>query len=149
MGFSCLLLIALTTGLVSCDKEDSQNQSTRERQLTAREWRITDITRKKVTNTTQDSSILKDCSADDRLSFTAGKAFNFKDNNTKCDTTIFQYDAGTWSLNSAQNVLSLAGGIRTQKWTILSMNDSLMNVEWLDSIAPTNKVLKTIKLKNK
>jgi hypothetical protein len=133
----------------SCDKDDDVNYTAKETQLMAREWKITEITRKSLNNPNQDSVIQKDCSADDRLAFTSNKQFQFKDGNSRCDTTIFQYDNGSWAFANNETVLKLTGSKRVQNWNIVTFNDSILKVQWLDSIATDNKVLKTISLKNK
>lgn len=139
--------------LVSCDKDkDEQPLTVKEKQLTAREWKITDITRPKISNPSQDSSIVKTCTSDDRLFFGVSgnnKSFQLKDNTVKCDSTIFFYDNGNWVINTAQDQVQLNGARRMQKWQILMLNDSIMKVQWRDSTSTTNNILKTISLKNK
>ncbi len=144
-----LLTIASLAFLASCDKDDDVSYTAKETQLMARQWKITEITRKSLTNPNEDSSIVKDCSADDRLSFTSNKRFQFNDGNSKCDTAIFQYDSGTWAFANNETVLKLTGSKRVQNWNIVTFNDSILKVQWLDSISANNKVLKTISLKNK
>ena len=148
--FFFFFLFTLTV-FVACKKEN-KSLTTVEKQLSAREWQITSITRPKISNPAEDSSIAKNCSTDDRLTFGINgnsRSFQFKDNSAKCDTTIFQYDNGAWLLNSSENNLQLNGAIRLQNWKILLLNDSILKVQWLDSISTSNKVLKTITLKNK
>ena len=141
----CFLII-----LASCKKDkDEQPLTVKEKQLTAREWKITDITRPKISNPTQDSSIVKTCTSDDRLFFGTNKSFQLKDNTVRCDSTIFFYDNGNWVINTAQDQVQLNGARRVQKWQILLLNDSIMKVQWRDSTSTTNNILKTISLKNK
>lgn len=144
-----LLTLASLAFLASCDKDDDVTYTTKETQLMAREWKITDITRKSLNNPNQDSSIRKDCAADDRLAFTSNKQFQLKDGNSKCDTAIFQYDTGSWAFVNNETVLRLTGTKRVQNWNVVTFNDSILKVQWLDSISANNKVLKTISLKNK
>lgn len=140
-------------GLVACDKDKDETPLTaKEKQLTAREWKITDITRPKISNPSQDSSIVKTCTSDDRLFFGVNgnnKSFQLKDNTVKCDSTIFFYDNGNWVINTAQDQVQLNGARRVQKWNILILNDSILKVQWRDSTSTTNNILKTISLKNK
>lgn len=141
----CFLLM-----LVSCKKDnDEQPLTVKEKQLTAREWKITDITRPKISNPAQDSSIVKTCTSDDRLVFRTNKSFQLQDNTVRCDSTIFFYDNGTWVINTAQDQVQLNGTRRVQKWQIVMLNDSIMKVQWRDSTSTTNNILKTISLKNK
>lgn len=143
----CCFLI----GFTACDKDD-EPVTAKERQISAKEWKITDITRPKILNTSQDSSIMKACTGDDRLVFGINgntRSFQLKDNTSKCDSTIFFYDNGNWAINGAQDQVQLNGARRTQKWKILLLNDSIMKVQWRDSISTSNNVLKTISLKNK
>lgn len=146
---SLLLAAALVTTFVACDKDDNELPNQQERWITAKEWKIQDITRKSLANPNQDSSIIKECSGDDRLAFSANHNFQLKDGTTKCDSAIFKYDTGSWTYSPAQNQLVLTGNIKVQKWQVQTLNDSVMKVQWLDSIAVDNKVLKTIHLKNK
>ena len=146
---SVIPFFSLAFVIVSCGK-DKDNLTAKEKQLTIREWKITDITRPKISNPAQDSSIMKTCSSDDRLAFGGGnKPFNLKDNTTKCDTSIFSYDNGIWSMNAAQDQVKLTGARRVQIWKVLLLNDSLMKVLWRDSLSVANNVLKTISLKNR
>lgn len=143
-----LPLLLITTLAVSCDKDDD-DPTLRESQLTVREWKITDITRKKINDPATDSSIKKACTNDDRLVFTLGHGYQLKDDVTKCDTAIFAYGSGSWNFNNGETELQLSGGSRAQKWKLLTLNDSILKVEWRDSISTTNNVLKVISLKNK
>jgi hypothetical protein len=144
-----LPLLLMTAVIVSCDKDDD-DPTQRESLLTAREWKITDITRKKITDPATDSSILKACTTDDRLVFTfGGHGYQLRDNTTKCDTSIFAYGNGNWNFSNNETDLQLSGGARAQKWKVLTLNDSILKVEWRDSISTTNNVLKVISLKNK
>lgn len=136
--------------LISCDKDkDDKPLTAKEKQLTAREWKITDITRPKISNPSLDSSIVKPCTSDDRLLFGTNKSFQLKDNTVRCDSTIFFYDNGNWLINTAQDQVQLNGARRMQKWQILMLNDSIMKVQWRDSTSVSNNILKTISLKNK
>lgn len=141
------LAAASVLSFVACDKDDGP--SLQELQLTAREWKVLDITQKSLVDPTVDSSIVEDCAGDDRLVFNMAKQFNFKDGTIHCDSVHFQYDIGTWSFASNATKIILEGSIRDQEWKILKLNDSLLNVEWLDSVSVTNKVVKQIYLKNK
>ena len=143
----CCFLI----GFTACDKDD-EPVTAKEKQISAREWKITDITRPKILNISQDSSIMKACTGDDRLVFGLNgntRSVQLKDNISKCDSTIFFYDNGSWAINGAQDQVQLNGAKRIQKWKILLLNDSIMKVQWRDSISNSNNVLKTISLKNK
>ncbi len=145
------MMCSFLIGFTACDKDDKP-VSAKERQLSAKEWKITDITRPKISNTSQDSSIMKACTGDDRLVFGINgnsRPFQLKDNTNKCDSTIFYYDNGSWAINGAQDQVQLTGARRTQKWKILLLNDSILRVQWRDSISTSNNVLKTISLKNK
>lgn len=144
-----ILSVSVMTALVSCDKEDRNEPSSQEKYLTAKEWKIQNITRKSIRNPNQDSSILKSCSSDDLLAISTTKQFLLKDGSNKCDSTILAYDSGNWDYQAAQNVLLLKGSKKVQKWQIQTLNDSILKVQWLDSVSATSKVLKTIHLKNK
>ena len=136
-----------TAALFGCIK--GNEQSPREKLLTAKEWKLFDITRKSILNPNQDSSILKACTSDDRIRFSANKHFGFYDNTTTCDTTIFQYDSGSWRFFNSENALFLDGNRKDQTWSVLTLNDSILKVQWFDSVSVENKILKTITLKNK
>lgn len=143
-----VLSFGFLVALASC-KKDEDNLSAKEKQITAREWRITAITRPSVSTPAVDSNILKACTSDDRLFFGSGKSFQLRDNTVKCDSSIFFYDNGSWSLNAAQDQIQLNGTRKIQRWKIIQLNDSIMRVQWRDSLSPSNIVLKTIALKNK
>jgi len=146
-----LFLFCSLFGFVAC-KKDEKPLTAKEKQLTAREWKITDIARPKISNPSQDSSIMKTCTSDDRLVFWVSgntRSFQLKDNTVKCDSTIFFYDNGNWTINAAQDQVQLTGARRVQKWNILILNDSILKVQWRDSVSTSNNVLKTISLKNK
>lgn len=145
-----LLAIAAAVALVSCEKDNNEpSPITKEQLLVTSEWKITDITRKSLTNILQDSSILKSCHTDDRFLFASSKGFQFKDNTAKCDSLILQYDAGTWKFNNTQDVLEITGQKKVQIWKVLTLNDSIMKVQWMDSVSASNKVLKTLSFKNR
>ena len=143
-----LMTSLLTTIIVGCDKEDTIPPSPHESLLTLREWKIVDITRKSLTNPEKDSSLLKTSNGDDRVKFFTNRQFDISDGTLKSDSTLL-YDKGSWSYVSTQNVIQLAGTKRAQKWQVQLLNDTLLKVQWLDSVSATNKVLKTIQLKNK
>ena len=145
------IMCCLLVGFASCDKDD-EPLNAKEKQISARGWRITDITRPKISDISRDSSIMKVCTSDDRLFFGSdgtNRFFQLQDNVSKCDSTVFFYDNGNWALNGAQDQLQLNGAKRTQKWKILLLNDSIMKVRWRDSLSTSNNILKTISLKNK
>lgn len=144
-----VMTLSVAVSLISCDKDDDRDLTAREQKLVAREWKITDITRKSLVDPTEDSSILKACTTDDRLLFSGSRQFQFNDNTTKCDSAIFQYDSGSWELANGEQVLKIDGVIKDQSWKLLTLNDSAMQVEWFDSVSVENKVLKKISFKNK
>lgn len=147
---TAFLSFCFLTILISCKKDkDEQPLTAKEKQLTAREWKIIDITRPKISNPSQDSSIVKICTYDDRLFFGTNKSFQLKDNTVRCDSAVFFYDNGNWGFNATQDQVQLNGARRVQKWQILTLNDSIMKVQWRDSSSVSNNVFKTISLKNK
>lgn len=148
-GAPAILFFSFLLGLASCDDKPNDELTLKEKQLTAKEWKITDITRLAIEDPTQDSSILKTCTSDDRLYFNTNKAFQLNDKEVKCDSTIFFYDNGNWNMNTAQDQVTLTGAKRTQVWKIITLNDTIMKVQWRDSTSTTSNVLKTISLKNK
>lgn len=144
-----MLAILTTIVFVSCSKDDTPSASQKEIQLTKRSWKITSLTTKKVNAPNEDSSIIKPCNADDILLFRSDRRFLFKDSTLICDSTLFQYDQGTWAFNSGETSLLLDGQKRDQKWNIVSFNDSLLKVTWFDSTSSEHKLLKTIVFSNK
>jgi len=146
-----LVVLALSAGtfigMFSCSHDDDFTAN--EQRLARKEWKIVDISRKSLLNPNQDSSILKSCSADDRLHFSLGWNFEFKDNAPACDSSIFQYDKGAWYLTDNEKKLMIIGSKRTQVWEVLLLNDTSLKVNWLDSTAADKKVLKTMSFKNK
>lgn len=51
--------------------------------------------------------------------------------------------------SKTQYQVQLNGARRVEKWNILILNDSILKVQWRNSVSTSNNVLKTISFKNK
>lgn len=138
--------------MVACSKDDDNAvvPPTKTQLLTQKGWKIKDITIPRITDATKDSSVLKTCAADDLLSFGA-TTYNFSDSTTKCDSALFFYSKGTWQYVQAKDSINLTSTTpagKFQAWKVVTLNDTLLKVNYTDSSVLTNKVLKTLSFKH-
>lgn len=137
---ACILLVA-------CDKDDEPVPGKASKLVF--NWKITNITTPKVGQPNSDSTLLKACMSDDIVKFTTA-AFDFQDGTTKCDSTIFNYAKGTWAYKVASDSIQLfsAAPAKYTSWKVLTLNDSMLLVRYVDSANPAKKILKTISFKH-
>lgn len=147
-----LLVAAVVSSalLIACKKDDNTVPlSPKEKKLTVAKWKIKDITIPKKNQANTDSSIFKPCMSDDVIVFnTAG--FDFQDGANKCDSSIFRYAKGTWIYKDATDSLQLhatAPG-KYMSWKVVTLNDSLLMINYTDSLTPANKVTKKLSFKH-
>jgi hypothetical protein len=137
--------------LVACNKNDSDPQPLPEKvqKLVKANWKIVDITVPSLETAGEDSSLLKPCMADDIISFTT-TGYDFQDGTNKCDSTIFPYAKNAWNYNTVNDSLLLGTSVANKvvRWKVATITDSTLRINWLDSISPTNKQVKTIKFKH-
>ena len=146
-----LIAIAVvgSTLLLACDKNDTPAPLPEPVQKLMFDWKITDITTPKVTNPATDSSILKTCMSDDIIQF-ASTGYDFQDGTTKCDSTIFPYSKGSWAYDISKDSIQLGNGTPQsyQSWKVLKLNDSVLQVRYVDSVHFEDNVTKTISFKH-
>ena len=145
-----LLAIAISGSIIlqSCKKDPDPTPVPDKVQKLMKDWKITNITTPKVGQAGTDSSILKPCMADDVIKFTS-TGFDFQDGTTKCDSTIFYYSKGSWAYNLAADSIQLGATTPAKylSWKVITLNDSIMQVKYTDSINPAKKISKTISFK--
>ena len=142
-----VLSIAASLIMMACKKDKSPDNS---KELKMRfNWKITSITTPKVGQPTTDSSIYKACMSDDVIKFT-NSAFDFEDGTTKCDSTIFNYAKGNWKYKIAGDSIQLfaTSPAKYTSWKVVTLNDSVLQVRYTDSVVPTKKISKTISFKH-
>ena len=112
-------------------------------------WKITAITTPKKNNPSVDSSILKTCTSDDIIKFSTS-GFDFQDGTTKCDSTVFPYSKGGWDYKQAGDSILLGATTpaKYMSWKIVTINDSVLQVRYIDSLNPAAKLTKTISFKH-
>ena len=141
--------VALVSGalLTACDKDDNPTPDKLKKLMF--DWKITNITTPKILQPQTDSSILKTCMSDDIIKFNA-TGFDFQDGSTKCDSTIFYYSKGGWGYNLVKDSIQLSATTPAKyvSWKVITLNDSVLQVKYTDSINPANKILKTISFKH-
>ncbi|HMR91099.1 MAG TPA: hypothetical protein PKC69_02250 [Chitinophagaceae bacterium] len=144
---AAFIIVALLA--TACMKNMEQGPSQREQQLYSRQWKLVEVSQKSQADPSADSSILKGCHADDVIRLSANGEFAILDNQSTCDSGILKYDAGIWLISLDQQKLLLSGQRGEKLWNITTLNDSVLQVTWLDSISASDKTLKTILMKNR
>ncbi len=142
--------VILTAGLmlVACKKDDNPAPPDKASKLLFN-WKITNITTPKAGQPDTDSSIFKACMTDDLIKF-SNTGFDFQDATNKCDSTIFFYSRGSWAYKTATDSIQLAATTPAKyiAWKVITLNDTLLQVRYTDSINPINKINKTISFKH-
>ncbi|CAN5438436.1 hypothetical protein BH11BAC3_BH11BAC3_21590 [soil metagenome] len=146
------LLVAAVIGgitLQSCKKDDKPAPVPDKVVKLMHDWKITNITTPKTGQPEVDSSIVKTCSTDDIIKFSQ-TGFDFQDGATKCDSTVFPYSKGSWSYNLATDSIQLNATTpaKYMSWKVTTLNDSIMQVKYIDSLNPLKKLSKTISFKH-
>lgn len=142
--------ITTSTLFFACQKDENTTPPVPEpvRKLMF-DWKITKITTPKKTDANTDSVISKSCMDDDLIKISAS-GYDFQDGITKCDSTVFPYSKGAWAYDLTNDSIRL-GSTTPQKylsWKVLKLNDSVLQVKYIDSTIKTNKLTKTISFKH-
>ena len=144
------ILLLISGGLVlqSCKKDDDPAPIPDKVKKVMHDWKITSITTPKVGQTV-DSVISKACMADDLAKF-SNTGFDFQDGVNKCDSSVFYYSKGSWSYNTATDSIQLGATTpaKYMSWKVITLNDSIMQVKFMDSTNPAKKIQKTISFKH-
>jgi hypothetical protein len=149
-GLVCAGIISSAT-FVACNKDESTPQPVPEKvkKLVKSAWKINNITVPSKVNPAEDSTLLKACMADDLINFTL-TGYDFQDGAVKCDTTIFPYNKGNWVYRTDIDSLYLSTSVANKdiRWKVAEVTDTTLRINWLDSISPASKQVKTIRFKH-
>jgi hypothetical protein len=113
------------------------------------DWKITNITTPKKLSPNTDSSLLKTCMSDDIIKFSS-TGYDFQDGTARCDSSIFPYTKGAWGYKQATDSIQLGATDpgKYMSWKIVTINDSVLQVKYIDSLNPADKITKTISFKH-
>ncbi|RFM28012.1 hypothetical protein [Deminuibacter soli] len=141
--------------ITGCFKSnDSQPASLTKNQvfMVQKPWAIRSITIPKKNDSTQDSSIFQPCHSKAGIYFgqpvysDGSGAFAYLDSAKGCDSNAFHYGQGRWLFATAAEdslaTLNYSYGISVMK--VLALNDSVLQVRFIDSMRNAPKILKTI-----
>jgi hypothetical protein len=133
---------------VACSKDPVDSTPEKVKKLMF-DWKITAISVPKSGAPETDSSLLKTCMSDDIVRFNS-TGFDFQDGANKCDTSIFYYSKGAWAYDLAADSIKLGATHPTKyrSWKVITLNDSILKVKFVDSLNPANKLTKTISFKH-
>ena len=137
-----------TAVFVACSKDPVDNTPDNVKKLMT-DWKITAVSVPKAGTPDTDSSLLKTCMGDDIIRFNAA-GFDFQDGTNKCDSSIFYYSKGSWAYDLAADSIKLGATnpVKYRSWKVITLNDSILKVKFVDSLNPANKVTKTISFKH-
>ena len=141
-----LIAFTLTYLLAACNNPDPAPIPEKIQKLIKADWKIKNITVPK-NSSSGDSSVLNSCTGDDLITFGSNGVFDFQDGTVKCDTTSFNYSKGYWGYDLNNDSIQLAvitPASRYVSWKVQTLNDSVLQVNYIDSLTPANKILKTI-----
>ncbi len=142
--------IATSTLFLACEKDETTSTPVPDQvKKLMYDWKITNITTPKKTDPNTDSVISKSCMSDDIIKLMS-TGFDFQDGTNKCDSTVFPYSKGAWAYDLAKDSIRL-GSSTPQKyfsWKVIKLNDSVLQVKYIDSTTPSNKLTKTISFKH-
>ena len=136
--------------LMACNSTDPAPLPEEIQKLIQNNWKINDITTPKKTAPGGDSSILLSCMNDDLSLFGSNGIFELQDGTAKCDSTTFYYSKGYWGYDLVNDSVQLAVVNPASKyisWKVVTLNDSVLKVTYIDSLIPANKITKTISFK--
>ncbi|MBL0358575.1 MAG: hypothetical protein IPP72_17695 [Chitinophagaceae bacterium] len=134
--------------LAACKKDEADKTPEKIKKMLYN-WKITGISVPKANQPEIDSSLFKPCMNDDIIKFnTAG--FDFQDGTTRCDSSIFYYIKGSWSFDLARDSVKLnaTNPAKYVSWKVVTLNDSVLKVKFVDSLNPARKLNKSISFKH-
>ncbi|HOZ79714.1 MAG TPA: hypothetical protein PLY34_17085 [Ferruginibacter sp.] len=133
---------------VSCKKDDPVDNTPEKVKKMLFDWKIKSISVPKAGQPTVDSALTKVCMNDDVIRFNK-TAFDFQDAANKCDSTIFYYSKGSWVYDLTNDSLKLnaTNPAKYVSWKVVTLNDSVLKVRFVDSLNPAQKLNKTIEFK--
>jgi|GEM_PF-920064 len=150
----CAAVILGGIVFTACSKNDNPAPvPVQIQRLTQKDWKITAISTPRAGAPAEDSSILKDCMSDDLIKFSMVSGYEFQDGTKKCDSTVFPYSKGNWGYRfDKDSIQFLSSAPQTNKyssWKVVTLNDSVLKVTFIDSLNPAKKLTKTVSFKNK
>lgn len=141
------MVLGCTVVFIACSKDPVDTTPDKVKKL-MQDWKITAISVPKA-GTETDSSLLKTCMNDDIIRFNSA-GFDFSDGTNKCDTSIFYYSKGAWAYDLAVDSIRLGATnpAKYRSWKVITLNDSILKVKFIDSLNPAKKLTKTISFKH-
>jgi hypothetical protein len=143
----------LSVGIVSvlffaaCKKLDNGPSLTpQQKALTNKIWKLKSLTVPKLSDPSQDSSILKSCSDSALMAFDIYSVYQIADPTKSCDSSIIPYSKGNWAMSSNNDTLLLFSK-RNLAWKIDMVNDTILKATFRDSISPEKNAVKKITFK--
>ena len=142
------LVIAAGSLFVACNKDDNPTPVPDKVKKLMVDWKIDNIVTPKKNQPEVDSVILKACMTDDIIRFN-NSGFDFQDGTAKCDSTVFNYAKWIWAYKIVEDSIQLGATVPAKYWSwkVITLNDSVLKVKYIDSANPANKMLKTISFK--
>lgn len=142
-------VVCCTALFVACKKDDPANPVPDKVKKLLFDWKIKSISVPKVGQPTVDSPLTKACMNDDIVRFN-NAGFDFQDGTVKCDSVVFRYLKGTWAYDLTADSIKLNATNPTKyvSWKVVTINDTLLKVRFIDSLNPANKLNKTIEFKH-
>lgn len=149
--FLILMAATITTSTLffACQKDESDTPPIPDTvKKLMYDWKITNITTPKKNEANTDSVISKSCMTDDIIKMSA-TGFDFQDGTNKCDSTVFPYSKGVWAYDLTKDSIRLGSTtpVKYLSWKVLKLNDSVLQVKYIDSTTTSNKLVKTISFK--
>jgi hypothetical protein len=142
------VIISCNALLMACKKDEPTPVPSKVQKLLF-DWKITAISVPKANQPDVDSSLLKTCMSDDIIRFN-NAGFDFQDGTNKCDSSIFYYAKGNWAFDLIADSIKLGATnpAKYRSWKVITLNDSILKVKFIDSLNPANKLTKTISFKH-
>ncbi len=120
----------------ACKKDDSTTAVPDKVRKLMTTWKISSISTPKINQPDTDSVITKACMSDDIILF-SNVGFDFQDGTSKCDSSIFHYAKGNTTAPA-----------KYASWKAITLNDTLMQIKYTDSLNPAKKGIKNISFKH-
>ena len=127
-----LFILALACTTLSCGKDekgDDPHPPTQAQLLSAKKWQIRSIS---LTSPSQPDvdlyALVRPCSQDDFVEFTAPNTFRSDEGPTKCQTTDSQTQLGIWALGTNETQLTVTFNGFTTSYTIDELTDTSLRL---------------------
>lgn len=145
----CLFVVfLLQIIIVSCNPSSpTQPVPTQIQILSSHAWKLNAITSRDYAGGIEDVSIFKDCMQDDSLLLSLSGIYNMNNGSAICDSSDVHYSKGYWGYNLNYDSIQLISQVPDtvyRSWKVLTLNDSVLKVIYVDSISADNKLIKTM-----